>query len=320
MFDINNFLEELSNAVNLSFCLIDNRNNIIFASDNFNENLSIVSINISFENLRFKLEIEKKNEASLKLLKYTIENHYLKLHLYKEKYITSLLEGKDIPDNLILEGIPFLPKGCHVLLINIDKNIDEALHIIHEAYLNEEVFRIIYKGSILVIGVFEEVLEHVIGIKEAITLELFCKCYISFSNVIHNKDELKKAYLDCQINMLIGKQFKVKDDIYNCSNLFFEKLIYNTNSNYKKKLLFNYEDILNKFDKELLNTAEQFLYCNLNISDTAKKLYIHRNTLIYRLDKIKKEAGLDIRIFNEAMIFSIVLLVWKESMQKNNLN
>jgi sugar diacid utilization regulator len=316
MFDINDFLKQLSNAANLSFCLISNKNNTIFVSDKFNENSDMVSINISFENLSFTLKLEKKNIACLKLLKYTIENYYSRLQLSKEEYITNLLEGKDIPDNLILESIPFLSKGCHVLLINIDKNIDEALHIINEAYLNEEVFSIRYKGNILVIGAFGEVLEHVIGIKEAITLELFCKCYISFSNVVYNKDELKKAYLDCKMNMLIGKQFKVKGDIYNCSDLFLEKLIYNTDSNYKEKLLLNYKDTFDKLDKELLNTAEQFLYCSFNISDTAKKLYIHRNTLIYRLDKIKKEISLDIRIFNEAMIFFIVLLVWKEKTQK----
>lgn len=316
MFDINDFLKQLSNAANLSFCLISNKNNTIFVSDKFNENSDMVSINISFENLSFTLKLEKKNIACLKLLKYTIENYYLRLQLSKEEYITNLLEGKDIPDNLILESIPFLSKGCHVLLINVGKNIDEALHIINEAYLNEEVFSIRYKGNILVIGAFGEVLEHVIGIKEAITLELFCKCYISFSNVVYNKDELKKAYLDCKMNMLIGEQFKVKGDIYNCSDLFLEKLIYNTDSNYKEKLLINYKDTFDKLDKELLNTAEQFLYCSFNISDTAKKLYIHRNTLIYRLDKIKKEISLDIRIFNEAMIFFIVLLVWKEKTQK----
>ncbi|OOM06357.1 PucR family transcriptional regulator [Clostridium saccharobutylicum] len=313
MFDINDFLKQLSNTIDLSFCVADSKNNTIFVSDNFNENLDMVSINISLKNSSFTIKLEKKNEASLKLLKYTIENYYLKLHSSKEQYIINLLEGKDIPDNLILEGIPFLSKGCHVLLINIDKNIDEALHIINEAYLNEEVFGIIYKGNILVIGVFEEVLEHVIGIKETITLNLFNKCYISFSNAIYDKNELKKAYLDCKINMLIGKQFKVREDIYSCSNLFFEKLIYNTDFNYKKELQLNYKGIFNDFDNELINTLEQFLYCNLNISIAAKKLYIHRNTLIYRLDKIKKETGFDIRIFNEAMAFYIVLLVWKES-------
>nr|WP_243429180.1 helix-turn-helix domain-containing protein [Clostridium pascui] len=71
----------------------------------------------------------------------------------------------------------------------------------------------------------------------------------------------------------------------------------------------------NKFDnldKEIIITIEEFINCGLNISDTAKNLYIHRNTLIYRLDKIYKDTNFDLRNFKDAIVFYVVFLLWKE--------
>ena len=62
----------------------------------------------------------------------------------------------------------------------------------------------------------------------------------------------------------------------------------------------------------MLNTIEEFISCDLNISEAAKNLYIHRNTLIYRLDKIAKDTGYDIRNFRQAATFTIAFLIWKE--------
>lgn len=62
----------------------------------------------------------------------------------------------------------------------------------------------------------------------------------------------------------------------------------------------------------MINTIDEFVKTGLNISESARKLYIHRNTLIYRLDKIKKETGFDIRNFKEATVFITAFLVWRE--------
>jgi len=70
---------------------------------------------------------------------------------------------------------------------------------------------------------------------------------------------------------------------------------------------------LNDFDSEMINTIEEFVNCGLNISNAAKKLYVHRNTLIYRLDKIYKETNFDIRNFKDATVFAIAFLIWKEN-------
>jgi len=66
---------------------------------------------------------------------------------------------------------------------------------------------------------------------------------------------------------------------------------------------------LSDFDPELIQTVEMFFECNLNVSETARQLYIHRNTLVYRLDKIERMIGLDLRKFEDAIIFKMAMLV-----------
>lgn len=64
-------------------------------------------------------------------------------------------------------------------------------------------------------------------------------------------------------------------------------------------------------DRDMMDTAEEFLACSLNISETSRKLYMHRNTLLYRLDKIQEAAGLDIRGFSDAMVFKLMAVLYK---------
>ena len=65
------------------------------------------------------------------------------------------------------------------------------------------------------------------------------------------------------------------------------------------------------FDEETLTTINKFFENSLNVSETSRKLFVHRNTLVYRLDKIKKLTGLDLREFDHAIIFKIALMVKK---------
>jgi len=80
-----------------------------------------------------------------------------------------------------------------------------------------------------------------------------------------------------------------------------------------------FNDIFSKLDEDLIKTIEIFFSEGLKISESADKLYIHRNTLFYRIDKIKKIVNYDISNFNEAVEFKILFLLWKESGYKNKL-
>ena len=71
------------------------------------------------------------------------------------------------------------------------------------------------------------------------------------------------------------------------------------------------ENTPDTFDEETLSTIEKFFENNLNVSETSRKLFVHRNTLVYRLEKIKKITGLDLREFEDAIVFKVALMVKK---------
>ena len=80
------------------------------------------------------------------------------------------------------------------------------------------------------------------------------------------------------------------------------------------------EEILGELDEETLITIDKFFENNLNVSETSRQLFIHRNTLVYRLDKLQKATGLDLRAFEDAITFKIALMVVKymDHIEKNN--
>ncbi|MCB2295041.1 helix-turn-helix domain-containing protein [Clostridium algoriphilum] len=312
MDDINNFLQKLSISSNIDFCVNFENGENIFTSRCFVESSDIIHIPLFLGETNFLLRIDKKFKPFSKLLKFTIENKYVDLLSTKEQYIVSILDGKDVSNDTTFEDMQFLSEGYGLIYINLDGSLHEALNITKQAYSNENVFSILYKGNILVMGVFENIADHAIGIRESIISNLFCKCYVSFSRIVNAKSEFVNIFNECEISMLLGKKFKIKTDIFDYNKLFLERLIYSLNSKCKQHMLFTFKEKLDALDNEMINTIEDFFNSDLNISDSAKNLYIHRNTLLYRLDKIKRETGFDIKDFNEAMTFKIIFLIWLE--------
>ena len=94
--------------------------------------------------------------------------------------------------------------------------------------------------------------------------------------------------------------------------LILEGIIDSVSEEKKEKIYHIFNEGFSKLDNEMIRTIEVFFRCGLNLSDAAKELYIHRNTLIYRLDKIEKYTAYDIRNFNNAVLFKVVFFIWKE--------
>ena len=110
------------------------------------------------------------------------------------------------------------------------------------------------------------------------------------------------------INLLDEK----RELIFEPSRLSVEELIDSIAEKRKDERVNDFNFALSKLDNEMIRTIEVFFKCGLNLSEAAKELYIHRNTLIYRLDKIQKITSYDIREFNNAMIFKIIFLYNKK--------
>ncbi|GLC30003.1 PucR family transcriptional regulator [Clostridium omnivorum] len=313
MYSFGSFLQDLSSSTGIRFNLFDEDGNLIYRYDALNDNDKRSQYPISLGNSKAILDIQKKYEPCVSLLKYSIENKYREIFSMREKSLIEILEGKDISLDTIAKNFPALSKGSTLFLVNVDGSRYEALSIIRELYSEQDIISLVYGDNIIVIGAFDEVEEHAESIKDSIVSDLYCKCYVSYGNEIHDVMKIGKAYEEAKECLLLGKKFDMKQETFSYNKMLFEKIVHNIDHRVKQELIDKFSNKFNMFDSELINTIEEFVNCGLNISDAARKLYVHRNTLIYRLDKIYKETGFDIRDFKEATVFIIAFLVWKES-------
>ena len=133
------------------------------------------------------------------------------------------------------------------------------------------------------------------------------------STVVENIKDLGRAYKEAQIALDVGKVFETDKNVISYENLGIGRLIYQLPTTLCEMFLQEVfkKGSLESLDRETLMTIQCFFENNLNVSETSRKLFVHRNTLVYRLDKIKKLTGLDLREFDHAIIFKIALMVKK---------
>ena len=315
MYNFKEYLLDLSRNSNVNFKLISEDGEVLFDSiknENFDD---LKCVDLMLEGSRASLYVKKEFEICASILKYSIESKYKEIFSLREKIFVDMLEGKSITSESLYSALPFLSSKCTLFLISVNKNKYEVLNILKEYYEKEDIVIFVYGDYIAIVGTFEEPDEHAVSIKEMIESNAFSSCYISYVNFEGDTAAFVKSFKSAQSYIEIGKKYNLQNRIYNNENLLFEKTIYNVSCDVKEEIYAKFKDKFSKLDNEMINTVEEFLNDGLNISETAKKLYIHRNTLIYRLDKILKDTGYDIRDFKQAAIFTIALLTWKE---KNN--
>ncbi|MGI6118847.1 MAG: PucR family transcriptional regulator [Bilifractor sp.] len=139
------------------------------------------------------------------------------------------------------------------------------------------------------------------------------KTHIAYGTIVSELKEVSRSYKEAKMAMDVGKIFFEEREIIAYSSLGIGRLIYQLPIPLCK--MFINEIFANKspddFDEETLTTINKFFENNLNVSETSRQLYIHRNTLVYRLDKLQKSTGLDLRVFEDAITFKIALMVVK---------
>lgn len=136
---------------------------------------------------------------------------------------------------------------------------------------------------------------------------------IAYGTVVGDIKEVSKSYKEAKLALDVGKIFFSEKSIIAYSTLGIGRLIYQLPLPLCK--MFIREVFEGKspddLDEETLTTINKFFENNLNVSETSRQLYIHRNTLVYRLDKLQKSTGLDLRVFEDAITFKIALMVVK---------
>jgi len=151
------------------------------------------------------------------------------------------------------------------------------------------------------------------GIQEALNRELGVKTVIGVGTVVGHVRDLARTYKEAQVAIEVGKVFDTEKSIINYENLGIGRLIYQLPTTLCEMFLQEVfkKNPIDSLDEETLYTINKFFENNLNVSETARKLFVHRNTLVYRLEKIKKLTGLDLREFDDAITFKVALMVKK---------
>lgn len=151
------------------------------------------------------------------------------------------------------------------------------------------------------------------SIVDTLSSEFYTKAIVGIGTTVTGVKDLAHSFKEAQIALEVGKVFDTDQSIVNYDNLGIARLIYQLPTTlcetYLKEVF--KRGSIDSLDYETLFTIQKFFENNLNVSETSRKLFVHRNTLVYRLEKIKKLTGLDLREFDHAIIFKIALMVKK---------
>ncbi len=143
--------------------------------------------------------------------------------------------------------------------------------------------------------------------------EFYTHAVVGIGTIVTGIKDLAKSFKEAHVALEVGKVFDNEKAIVSCDNLGIARLIYQLPTTLCETFLREVfkRDSIESLDQETLFTIQRFFDNNLNVSETSRKLFVHRNTLVYRLDKIKKLTGLDLREFEHAIVFKIALMVNK---------
>lgn len=148
---------------------------------------------------------------------------------------------------------------------------------------------------------------------DMLNTEAMTSAWVSYSNVADDIMELSDAYKEARTALEVGKIFYADKNVFGYNRLGIGRLIYQLPITLCEMFLSEVfrKGSIDSLDQETLFTIQKFFENNLNVSETSRKLFVHRNTLVYRLEKIKKLTGLDLREFDHAIVFKVALMVRK---------
>ncbi len=229
------------------------------------------------------------------LLLVDIYNRAKKLRIETEQpRVVFLIEAQNDKDNIAMELLKnlFEEQGdCYLTAVE-QKNI------------------IMIKG-VASINAYEEVEQTSQVIVDMLNSEAMLVAKVAYGTIIGELKEVSKSYKEAKMALDVGKIFYSERSITAYNTLGIGRLIYQLPINLCRifiKEIFG-DSIPEELDDELLTTVQKFFDNNLNVSETSRQLFVHRNTLVYRLEKLHQSTGLDIRTFDDALTFKIALMV-----------
>ncbi len=146
---------------------------------------------------------------------------------------------------------------------------------------------------------------------DMLNTEAMSSVRVAYGTVARDIQQVSRSYKEARMALNVGKTFYAERRIHAYNQLGIGRLIYQLPMNLCEMFIEEVftEQKIESIDEETLTTINKFFENNLNVSETARQLFVHRNTLVYRLEKLQRSTGLDIRSFDDALTFKIALMV-----------
>ncbi len=268
---------------------------------------------------------DKSAERTAMLLSVSLSN--IK-NLYDEKYDKSSFIKNIILDNILPSDIYIKSKELHfntdeyrvVFLIRFTGKLEMSPYdMVLSLFPDKTKDYVINIGDSDVVLVkdtkpgadIRDIEKSAKVISDTLSAEFYTKVSIGIGTVVDNIKDLARSYKEAQVALEVGKVFDNEKSINSYENLGIGRLIYQLPTTLCEMFLQEVfkNGSLESLDRETLMTIQSFFENNLNVSETSRKLFVHRNTLVYRLEKIRKLTGLDLREFDHAITFKVALMV-----------
>lgn len=246
---------------------------------------------------RFDKDNFIKNLLLDNLLLVDIYNRAKKLHIETSaRRVVFVIETKNEKDTNALETVRSLFSGRVRDFITA---VDEKNIILVREVKAGETYADLDKTAQVVV--------------DMLNTEAMSQVHVAYGTIVNELKEVSRSYKEAKMALDVGKIFYSDKNVVAYSNLGIGRLIYQLPIPLCRMFI---KEIFegkspDDFDEETLTTINKFFENSLNVSETSRQLYIHRNTLVYRLDKLQKGTGLDLRVFEDAITFKIALMVVK---------
>ncbi len=247
---------------------------------------------------------------------------------YKERYDRNNFFQNLLLDNMLLVDIYNRAKKLHievavpraVFLIETDKEKDstamELLNGMFTSQVGDYITSVDESNVILIKALapedsYERMDQIAHTIVDMMNMEAMLNVRVAYGTIVGELKDVSKSYKEAKMALDVGKIFYAEKKVTAYNTLGIGRLIYQLPINLCKIFIEEIfgDNVPSELDDETLTTINKFFENNLNVSETSRQLFVHRNTLVYRIEKLEKSTGLDIRTFDDALTFKIALMV-----------
>ncbi len=233
------------------------------------------------------------------------------------KVLLDGLDGTELETLAMEHGLELVRGRCAVLFQSAGdaKAVTSTLREVFSGSANDLVVQVGRNSTVLLRSMenthYDELIELVLAVMETVNEETGVALMAGIGEMQTELGHMSRSLAEARHAMEIGRLFRPGGKVYSYRSLLIERFMCEIPQDIAKRY---YEVLFNKknarvFNEEMVQTIDKFFDCHLNVSEAARQLYIHRNTLVYRLDKVQKATGLDLRTFDDAITFKMLRML-----------